>query len=211
MKWFAVGFGVLALIVAAGVLWTEWTMAGIETPEYRVEAEDGAIEVRAYAPMLTASVTVSGTRDRAASRGFSPLAGFIFGDNRPAEKISMTAPVIAEPEGEAIDRAAPVITAPVGEGMWRISFVMPASYRPETLPAPTNDEIVITERPAERVAAIRFSGIASENDISAATDTLKAFMDAEGLVAAGPARTAFYDPPWRIPFLRRNEVIIPLT
>jgi len=31
-----------------------------------------------------------------------------------------------------------------------------------------------------------------------------------GYTPVGPARTAMYDPPWTIPFLRRNEVVIPI-
>ncbi|MEM9223442.1 MAG: heme-binding protein, partial [Pseudomonadota bacterium] len=100
MRWVLIVVALLAVVVLAGVLWTEWQMAGIEEPDYTVEMAEGSFEVRQYAPMLVASTNVSGERQEAASKGFSPLAGFIFGDNKPKAKIEMTAPVVQEPERE---------------------------------------------------------------------------------------------------------------
>ena len=97
MRWVLIGFGAVAIVIVAGILWTEWQMAGIETPKYEVERAEGPIEVRTYPPMMTASVSVTGPRREATSQGFSPLASYIFGENRPAQKIAMTAPVVQGP------------------------------------------------------------------------------------------------------------------
>ncbi|MEM9223346.1 MAG: heme-binding protein, partial [Pseudomonadota bacterium] len=184
-----------------------------EEPDYTVEMAEGSFEVRQYAPMLVASTNVSGERQEAASKGFSPLAGFIFGDNKPKAKIEMTAPVVQEPEreGAKIEMTAPVVQAPSGDERWTVSFVMPKAFTSETLPEPTSDTVQVTTMPAERVAAVRFSGVARDKALAERTAALEKWMADNGLTPAGPPRYAYYDPPWRLPFLRRNEVIVPLA
>lgn len=211
MRWMLISLGLVAVLGIAAFLWTEWQMAGIETPRYTVDSTDGDFEIRTYAPMLTATVTVTGDRREAASKGFSLLAEFIFGGNRTNAKIDMTAPVVQQPvEGEKIAMTAPVEQTAVGEGTWQVSFIMPQQYALETLPVPNNGAITLEERPGERVIAVKFSGVASASDLARESERLMAFMTERGLSPAGDPRFAFYDPPWRVPFLRRNEVLIPL-
>jgi len=212
MRWILVTLGGVALLVLAGVLWTEWRMAGVAEPAYSVEAADGPFEVRSYEPMLTASVTVAGDRREAARSGFRSLAGFIFGANRPGGKIDMTAPVLLAPQqaGTRIATTAPLVQSPASADEWTVSFVMPQGYSAETLPQPTSDAVTISEVPEARVAAVRFSGLGSEATLARKTRELRAFMRERGLEAHGAPRFAFYDPPWRLPFLRRNEVLIPV-
>ncbi|WMS43390.1 heme-binding protein [Acuticoccus sp. MNP-M23] len=201
MRWVLYGVCVAVVVLAAGVVWTERSMASVETPEYQVERSDGAFEVRRYPALLVAQTAVSGPRDDAANAGFRTLASFIFGGNSDNEEISMTAPVIQTP---ARRRSA---DGPA----WTVDFVMPSRFTAKTLPRPRGEAVDIRKRPAERVAAVRFSGFAGEATLQRQTEALKAWMADNGLTAAGPARFAFYDPPWRLPFMRRNEVMIPLA
>ncbi|MEM8551675.1 MAG: heme-binding protein [Pseudomonadota bacterium] len=212
MRWVLIGLAVVLVIVAAGFAWTEWQMARIETPQYTVEREDGAFEVREYAPMLTASVAVDGNREEAVRKGFSQLADYIFGANGGSAKIEMTAPVEQEPQaGETIAMTAPVEQEATGAESWRVSFVMPSKFTLDTLPQPENPGISLDERPGGRVAAITFSGIAGTDEIARASARLMDFLERNDLTPAASPRFAFYDPPWRIPFLRRNEVLVPLA
>ncbi|MGC9516778.1 MAG: SOUL family heme-binding protein [Methanomicrobiales archaeon] len=81
-----------------------------ESPEYVVESKDENIEIRKYPGYILAQVDVEADYDTALGRGFSILAGYIFGGNRKKSKIPMTAPVSGENlnESEKIPMTIPV-------------------------------------------------------------------------------------------------------
>jgi hypothetical protein len=178
--------------------------------------------VRAYPALLAAETTVQGERAGAVNAAFRVLAGYIFGANTPRERIAMTAPVTQERApsprrtaagGERIAMTAPVTQEPAaGEGEWLVRFFMPAGYRLETLPDPTDPRVRLSEIPARRVAALSFSGLWTQSTLDQRTDELRARIAAAGLrVAPGAAPVfAFYDPPWTPFFMRRNEVMLDL-
>lgn len=194
----------------AAALFAQSPAMAIEEPAFTVSAKEGAIELRAYAPMIVAEVTVTGERDRAINQGFRLLADYIFGNNAPNAKIEMTAPVTQAPAGQNIAMTAPV-TQTGGGNEWVVRFVMPGEYSLQTLPAPNNPAVRLLEAPGARMAAIRFSGLAGGETLARKTAELEGYIAANGLRAAGPATFAFYDPPWTLPFLRRNEVLIPIA
>lgn len=208
-----VWMGALIALIAFGNV----AMA-IEQPSYAVSAKSGAIEVRDYAPQLAAQVEVTGEREAAINAGFRLLADYIFGNNQENSKVAMTAPVIQAPKAEAkgqggrsIAMTAPVVQAPASENGWSVRFIMPVKYTLESIPRPNNPRVRLLPVASQRVAAIRFSGLANEKVLQRKTEELRAYLAAQKLVAAGPAMYAFYDPPWTLPFLRRNEVLIDLA
>jgi SOUL heme-binding protein len=89
-------------------------------------------------------------------------------------------------------------------------FVMPSRYTMATLPRPKDERVKLRELPPQRMAVVKFSGLAGEGKVKEKTGELEAWMKAEGLEAAGAPQLARYDPPWTLPFLRRNEVMVPL-
>lgn len=182
----------------------------VEEPPHTVVAKDGQFELRDYAPLVVAEVTVEGRRWEAANRGFRPLADYIFGANVPKEKIAMTAPVAQRRTGETIAMTAPVAQSEAGEGRWVVRFVMPAGQTLESLPEPANAAVRLVSEPARRFAAVRFSGLAGDETIARKEATLRDWIAARGLTPAGPPSYAYYDPPWTLPWLRRNEVMIPV-
>jgi len=181
----------------------------VETPRYEVKLKDGPFEVRAYPPLLAAEVAVEGEREAAINRGFRLLADYIFGANRSRAKVAMTAPVTQTPS-EKIAMTAPVTQTPQGKA-WSVRFIMPAQYTRETIPEPLDPAVRIVEEPAWRVAALRFSGFSTADRLARKSAELEAAIRAKGLKAAGPITFAFYDPPWTPPFLRRSEVMAPVS
>ena len=118
----------------------------------------------------------------------------------------MTAPVMQEPRaGEKISMTAPVLQEEDGAG-WRMSFVMPAKYTMDTIPKPIDPMVVLREVQGRKVAAIRYKGLLSEENIKEKTKELEGWLEKNGYRALSKFRSAGYDPPWTIPFLRRNEV-----
>lgn len=200
-------FAVLILGLA-GIAAEESAMAdtykATETPKYTVDRADGAIELRDYGPRIMAEVLVSGARAAAINAGFRVLAGYIFGANESGAKVAMTTPVTQVP-GETIAMTTPV-TQMARDGNWLVQFMMPAEYTLATLPRPKDDRIRFVTVPGNRQAVLRFSGLAGEGVLAAREGELRSWTRGQALkVTAGPFYY-FYDPPWTLPWNRRNEV-----
>ena len=160
----------------------------IEKPDYEVLMTEGDIEFRRYAPYLIAEVTVTGAKpDR---KGFSILAGYIFGNNVAEEKMNMTAPV----ETRGSDYA----------------FVMERKYSLDTLPEPNDDRIRLLQRPGRVVAVRRFSGRWTESNFARHEKALLEQLASMDVDISGPAELARYNSPFTPWFLRRNEILVPV-
>lgn len=186
----------------------------VEEPQWTLVYEDGPFSIRDYAPTVVAETRVTGERGAAINTGFRRLARFIFGANEPNREIAMTAPVAQRPAperggGERIAMTAPVAQVSSGEG-WVVTFYMPPGSRLEDMPRPLDNAVELREQAARRVAVLRFSGLATQSNLARHTDELRQRIDTHGEVAAGDVSYAFYNPPWTLPWARRNEVMIAL-
>lgn len=181
-------------------------MSNVEQPDYKLITSEENIEIRDYSPMILAEVEVSGERKQAIREGFKILADYIFGNNTSNIKMEMTAPVTNE-LSEKMAMTAPVMQEPHMD-KWKVRFIMPKKYSFETLPKPNSKDVILISWPARRFAVIRFSGLADNESIKLHTEELEAYIAAEKLNPIGGIVLAFYNPPWTIPFLRRNEVMI---
>ena len=90
----------------------------------------------------------------------------------------------------------------------QLSFVLPSEYTMETLPVPTDPNVELAMLPGIKVAVVRYSGFLSAKSIEKQGRRLRDWIEQQGLVATSTPRSAAYDPPWTIPFFRRNEVQI---
>lgn len=182
-----------------------------EEPRYEVVKKEGDFEVRRYQPMIIAEVLVTGTLSEASNKGFRQIADFIFGNNedpvkKQSEKIAMTAPVTMEADTSSkIAMTAPVTMEGSG-GAWKMAFVMPTKFTMDTLPKPKNSSITIKQMPAQQLAVVTFSGWVDEEKLAAQTTRLNEWMAKNGLKTSGAAQLSRYNPPWTLPFWRRNEV-----
>ena len=194
-------------------LWGVPSAMAIEEPKFEVIEQDGDYQVRLYAPKIIAEVLIDGDLDEASSKGFRLIAAYIFGENTSAkgeaEKIAMTAPVTTAPSPEKIAVTAPVTMAAAGN-QYRMFFVMPSSYTMATLPKPNNAKVSLREVLTQKAAVLQFSWLAGEEKVAEKTALLQQWMKNKGLQATAPAQLARYNPPWTLPFLRRNEIIIPI-
>ena len=164
----------------------------IEEPVYEVEKawEAEQIEIRAYAPRVMA---VTGM-DEDSDSGFRVLAGYIFGGNAEEQKIAMTAPVQQSMAGEK-----------------EMAFMMPAEYTLEDLPEPEDQRVSFREAPAYTAAVLQFSGWASAEKADEKWQQLRRFLIAEDIDITGQPTLNQYNPPWTLPFMRRNEIIVPVA
>lgn len=202
----------LNIFTAFLLLLGSFNVMAIEEPEFTSIEKKDSFEIREYQSKLIAQVLVTGTFDSASNKGFRLLADFIFGNNKTNEgskKIDMTAPVITRDSSEKIDMTAPVISEGSERG-WLISFNMPKQYTKETLPIPNNAEVKIIEVSAERYAVITFSGLVRERKYSEMLALLNEEIKKRNLDPIGVPILARYNPPWTLPFLRRNELMLRL-
>ena len=198
-------------LIALVITFTGVAMA-TEEPKYSVLEKESPFEIRSYMPMIVAEVQVDGDLDTASGQGFRLLAAYIFGQNQVSEKIAMTAPVSVEEKMPQSEKIA--MTAPVGieskAGKWTVSFVMPAQYTMESIPKPVNPQVQLRQIPAAKKAVISFSGFYNEQKVVEKTHELEQWMKSRNLQASGAPNFARYNPPWTLPFMRRNEVMISL-
>ena len=157
----------------------------IETPEYKVVTADQKFEVRDY-PAMTVARTAMGDGD------FMRLFRYISGGNEAEQKIAMTAPVLVQHRGEE-------------SGM---SFVVPREVAAAKAPAPKAAEVSVDTMPAARFAVFTYSGRRTDKNEADALEKLRAWMAKKNLESEGEPVFAYYDPPWTLPFMRRNEVML---
>lgn len=184
-------------------------MATEEAP-YTVIKTDDIFELREYAPQVIAEIIVDGDLEGAGNKAFRPLFRYISGDNKSRDKIAMTAPVSQEQLGEKISMTTPVSQQSI-HGKWAVSFMMPASYTMGTLPTPDDSNIKLRQIPARRVAAVRYSGFWSQEKYLLYREKLEKWIKNNRFTVAGEPVWARYNAPFTPWFMRRNEILIPLT
>ena len=178
-------------------------------PAHRVVLKDDAIELREYDRYAVAWTTARGGFDEAVGTGFRRLFDYITGGNLPGSDIAMTAPVLTEPRRNARE-TPPSGLAGAGIEAWSTGFILPPGYTGETAPPPTGGDISVVDVEKSCVASIRFAGVLDNEAAEAARRALAGWIEERRLDHAGDWKAAGYNPPWTIPSLRRNEVLVTL-
>ena len=199
---------IIALILVVGVL-AGPVMSNVEKPDYKVIQSEQNIEIRQYEPMIIAEVEVDGKREDAIRDGFRLIADYIFGNNTVEQNISMTTPV-QQKENQKIAMTSPVQQQFAGKS-WQISFVMPSKYNMDSLPVPNNNRVRLKEILTKKFVVIKFSGSNSNENVIGHENQLMNFIEANQINIIGSPKYAFYNAPWTLPFLRRNEVMIEIN
>jgi hypothetical protein len=165
----------------------------VETPKYRVLRRMDGVELRQYPELILATTKMKA--GDASNEAFGIIAGYIFGENKANKHIAMTAPVISSSES----------------GIFSMSFVMPSSFGMKTLPKPVSRMISIERKRASKFAVIRFSGFASKGKVKGYEARLRQVLKEENIRPRGKAILMRYNPPWTLPFMRRNEVALEIV
>ncbi len=200
----------IKFVAGFALLHSAFAMA-IEEPKYEVLLETPAYEVRRYAAYVVAEVDVDGDFTDAGSEAFRILAGYIFGDNKPGEKMAMTAPVEST-SGVKMKMTAPVTSSSAAEGVRStFAFVMESKYTLDTLPEPVDSRIRIVERPGRVMAVHRYSGRWSKARYDEHEAVLLDALKANQVEVIGAPVFARYDAPFTPWFLRRNEIMLEIS
>eukprot|EP00268_Persea_americana_P044816 TRINITY_DN4534_c0_g1_i7.p1 TRINITY_DN4534_c0_g1~~TRINITY_DN4534_c0_g1_i7.p1 ORF type:complete len:174 (+),score=42.67 TRINITY_DN4534_c0_g1_i7:259-780(+) len=156
----------------------------------------------------------SGFDFNGASQGFNVLAAYLFGKNTANETMEMTTPVYTrktQSDGEKMEMTTPVITKQSGDlGNWQMSFVMPSKYGAK-LPLPKDPSVRITEVPGKIVAVAAFSGYVTDEEVKRRESKLRDALRRDTqfqLKESATVEVAQYNPPFTLPFTRRNEIAL---
>ena len=187
---------ILGVILALIVIVQVFAFNGrknIESYSYQVVKKYKDFEIRNYEASLFTTVKLSSKGYKDTSRkGFSILAGYIFGDNDKNKKIAMTSPVAMSLEDSAT-----------------MMFMVPREFDKKTLPKPNQSQIKFVEEPAKKIAAISFTGWANDEKIAKYQKKLKLILETENISYTNQFYFFGYNPPYEI-FNRKNEVIVEL-
>jgi len=183
--------------------------------QYKVlsKAENENIELRVYKSMVLISAPMNSEKTPGRNSAFMKLFDYISGENISSQKISMTTPVFMDKEsggGTKIPMTAPVFRDSESENEALMSFVLPDNFTLQAAPKPINTELKLHELKDYKVAVITFSGLLSKSNIKENKEKLEKWISNKGYNKLGSYKTAGYNPPFTLPPLRRNEVLIPV-
>jgi hypothetical protein len=178
---------------------------------YTILDQQGDFELREYQPLVLAQTSFEGQLDDDSGEAFRRLFAYISGENEGELSISMTAPVLAgernETKGKSIAMTAPVIAGEKTLG-WTFAFVLPESYTINNAPVPSDANVRLIEVRSKLVAAMRYSGWWDQEVFNGHSETLQSWIESKKLESVSLPKFAGYDPPWTLPFLRRNEILM---
>ena len=185
----------------------------IEQPPYEVISSlSKNIEIRQYVERIAVETTVtSDDPGDARNVAFRLLFAYISGANEANAEIAMTVPVETPGAAQQIDMTAPVESLIRETGTMTMKFFLPGRFTPGSAPAPTDVRVRLVLIPVQRLVVMTFSGSRGPEVVSARVVELRAALEALDLNPEGSARAFFYDPPWTLPWFRRNEVAIEVT
>tara|TARA_B110000285_G_scaffold229695_1_gene294893 strand:+ start:130 stop:723 length:594 start_codon:yes stop_codon:yes gene_type:complete len=193
MKIVYIILGVIIVLFVASQIFFMSSQKNIEQYPFKVVKTYDNFEIRNYeATLFTAVKLVTNKYDKASSKGFSVLAGYIFGGNNKKEKIAMTSPV-----------------AMTLKDTTTMMFMVPKKYKKEDLPIPNDPLIKFKEVPAKKMAAISFKGWADDRKIASYKKKLIKALEKEGIKYSNNFLFLGYNAPMEV-FNRKNEVIVEL-
>ena len=162
-------------------------------------------------PYLVASVLTAWPIADAPRKAFSMLWWYIFGDNRRADEIAMTAPVTTQAVSQNIAMTAPVATNEVEWWLFETTFTMPAKRTLETLPIPNNKQVTISQKPASKKAIRTFSWFANEKDVEKEWIAFEEALTKNDISRTWSYTLAQYNDPRTPWWMRKNELWVDIT
>ena len=193
MKIILIIFSIIVILFVITQLFFLNSQRNIETYSFKVIDTYETIEIRQYEASLFTSVQMpSNNYRKTSSKGFSVLAGYIFGGNDKEEKIAMTSPVAMSLKDSTT-----------------MLFLVPKKYTRDNLPVPNDSSIEFKDIPEKKVAAISFSGWANDLKIAAFKKNLITALNIKGIEYTDNFYFLGYNAPMEV-FNRKNEIIVEL-
>lgn len=172
------------------------SLKAIEEPSFTLLEQQDNWQLRHYESFNIAKVYIKGDENKAGNNGFKPLANYIFGGNKQAKSIPMTAPVMQKQ---------------IDNNVYEIAFVMPKEIVEDDLPTPIDQQVTIENIPSTHYLVLEFSGRWDAQRWKNKAQDLQQVAKQRNWQVIGSPIYARYNPPWIPVFFRRNEILIPVT
>ena len=186
-------FGIILMLFVISQLFFLNSQRNIETYAFTIIDSYETIEIRQYEASLFTSVQMpSNNYRKTSSKGFSVLAGYIFGGNDKEEKIAMTSPVTMSLKDSTT-----------------MLFLVPKKYTRDNLPVPNDSSVEFKDVPEKKVAAISFGGWANDSKIASFKKKLIDVLNSKGIKYTDNFYFLGYNAPMEV-FNRKNEIIVEL-
>jgi hypothetical protein len=145
-------------------------------------------------------------RDKAINIGFRRLFSYISGDNILRTEVES---VEAGSIGTKISVTVPVQQARQAGG-WSISFVVPSKFDEDSVPLLADSKVQIRPVRGTLMAVLQYSGRWSDENVENHKAELSSRLKDLSVAPRGATVTAYYNAPFSLPFMRRNEVMVPV-
>lgn len=163
-------------------------------PSYELLSKNGNIEIRQYGEYVVAKTSVNCV-DKHDNNMFRTLASYIFGGNKKNQSIPMTAPVTTYENSDS----------------YNMIFYMLDADNINDMPEPNGQDILFESFSLGKCVVISFSWFTNQSRIDSYTKQLKKYLEKNNLIPSSSYMVNRYDPPWRLPFMRRNEIIVQIN
>ena len=161
-------------------------------PQYKLLHSQNNIEIRQYDEYVVARTSISNNADENDNNMFRNLAGYIFGNNKSEKSIPMTAPVTTYDDGSD----------------YHMIFYMLEANSIDDLPLPNGKNVELETMRLDKCAVLKFSWTTRESRVEKFKEELVKYLDDNDYETISPFMLNRYDPPWTLPFMRRNEIIV---
>jgi len=178
-----------------------------ESPKYVVLHEDGELEIRRYVSLLRVKTFIPGDYAASMEVGLKRLGSFVSGHNSGNVRLYPESGIQTDLRGEHIATTTPVLQSPIADG-WAMAFILPRKYTFSTAPKPLDEKVELEHMPTQTMAILRYSGSVDEECIQRKFRELRGWVQSIGWRSISEPMSAQYDPPFTIPFLKRNEVLV---
>ena len=161
-------------------------------PSFVLLNKESGVEIRQYSSYVIAKTTIDLKQNQSDNNMFRTLAAYIFGKNKKKQTIPMTAPVTTFKDNDS----------------YSMFFYMLDSDNIADLPDPIDQNIVFEKIDLGKCAVISFSWYINDRKIKKYKKQLENFLLDYGYTQVSPFMINQYNPPWTLPFLRRNEILV---
>lgn len=164
-------------------------------------------EIRSYGKILVAETKINKNFEEAGNRAFRVLYDYINGHNKNNTKIKMVAPVtqFAFNEYNAdYERTSKFDTNSLGG--YIVQFKLPKELNLNNAPKPSDERIVIKEIPPRKMAVYSYTGSWSEKHFKEMLEDFEEQLEKDHVLTLGNPIFARFNSPFRLWFLRQNEI-----
>lgn len=192
MKYLNKKIVITSLIFVASILLVgKFYLKDYEMVGYQTLFSEKNFQIRNYPKSTHVSTLIDISNPNHREVAFKRLFDYISGNNKEESKIDMTIPVLQIIKNNKL----------------KMSFVVPKKYELSNMPTPNNPNIFFDYMTEGKYLVITFNGSPDQQNITNQIELLKKYALENNFTLNTQKILAVYDPPWTIPFLKRNEIL----